>query len=213
MRLILRLFIKLLPWIILFAIFLYVWNSVGWPFGGHEKDEVQVTSTTVLEKIESLGNLELVKYNFQDVTELNEKNSKYLGIFPAGDSKAVLISYGEAAGCLDLRKIAPEDIVLAGDSLVITLPEPEICYYKLDMEKTRIYSIEKGVYYKDERKLIEKAYKSAESEIRASALRSGILEKTLENAEILLKPFLEEVSDKKVFFNYEVKKEKSIPKL
>lgn len=175
-----------------------------WPNFEAEAPEETVTQTTVLEKVESLGKLELVKYNFQEITELTQRNNRYLGLFPAGDSKAVLISHGEAVGCLDLTKIVMEDIQMTSDTLYIHLPAAEICYYKLDLERTRIYAIEKGVYYKDEKALIEKAYKSAEKQIREAALSSGILANTTENAERILKPFLEEITGKKIIFTTKI---------
>ena len=201
MRLLLKIVLKFLPWLLLIAILVFFISKIpGWPFSGKEEPETAVTHTTILNKIEALGKLELVKYNFQEVTELTEKNSNFLGIFPSGDSRAVLISQGEAVGCIDLTKIRQDDIVIMGDSIFITMPEPEICYHKLNMEKTRIYSIEKGVYYKDEKKMIEKAYRLAERQIRQAALESGILEQTRENSELILLPLMEELSDKKVFF-------------
>lgn len=200
-RLLLSIILKFVPWLVLGLVFFYFLNSYsGWPFGKTEKPVREINNTTILTKIEALGKLELVKYSFQEITELTEKNSNFLGIFPSGDSKAVLISQGEAVGCLDLTKIDVEDFTVRGDSFFIRLPEPELCYYKLNMEKTRIYSIERGVYYKDEKQMIQKAYQLAERQIKKAALESGILEETVTNSEIILKPFLEGVTGKKVFF-------------
>ncbi len=201
MRLFIRIVLKFLPWIVLIAVFAYFISKIdGWPFSSEEKVETTVTHTTILNKIEALGKMELVKYNFQEITELTETNSNFLGIFPSGDSKAVLISQGEAVGCIDLTKIRADDIVFSGDSIFIDMPEPELCYYKLNMEKTRIYSIEKGVYYRDEKQMIQKAYRLAERQIKQAALESGILDQTKENAELILLPLLEELTNKKVYF-------------
>lgn len=207
-HLFLKVILKILPWLVLILLFYFLLaNYTGWPFGETEEPKTEISNTTILTKIEALGKLELVKYNFQEITELTEKNSKFLGIFPSGDSKAVLISQGEAVGCIDLTQISARDILVKGDSFIIKLPAPELCYYKLNMEKTRIYSIEKGVYYKDEREMIQKAYRVAERQIKEAALESGILEKTEENAEIILQPFLEEVTKKKVYFSRSMKQE------
>jgi hypothetical protein len=92
------------------------------------------------------------------------------------------------------------NIKLENDSLLVVLPEPELCYYKLDLQNSRIYSVESAVYYKDEKEIIERAYKSAEKQIRMAALSSGILEQTRKNAEIMLRPILEQISGRKVYF-------------
>lgn len=206
LKLLLRLFLRLFPWIILVVIGIIAWSNKSlWFFGDEEEGQPkeEIIHNVVLQKVEALGKLELVKYNFQDITELTEKNKDYLGIFPSGESKAILISHGEAVGCIDLTKLKPADLMVNEDSLVIKIPEPELCYYKLDLGKTRLYAIEKGVYYKDENKIIEKAYRNAENEIRNTALKSGLLEQTRKNAEIFLRPILEEISGKKVYFTRE----------
>lgn len=201
MHLFIRIILKFLPWILIVLVLLYFISNINsWPFSKPETAETEITHTTILHKIEALGKLELVKYNFQEITELTERNNNFLGIFPSGDSKAVLISQGEAVGCIDLTKIKQDDIIITGDSLLITLPDPEICYYKLNMEKTRIYSIERGVYYKDEKQMIQKAYRLAERQIKQAALDSGILDQTRDNSQLILLPLLEEVSNRKVFF-------------
>ena len=159
-----------------------------------------VRHETVLQEIESLGKLELLRYRFKDIVELTEKNAPYLGVFDVPDSKVALITVGEATGCIDLRKINSEDIIIRGDTILVHLPEAELCYYKLDLSKSRIYSVDKQVYFKSESRLLEKAYKKAEEQMKTAALRSGILEQTRENAEQVLRPLLEKVSGKRIIF-------------
>src|SRR5690606_4376026 len=119
-KILLKILVKFLPWIVLIFAVYYLWqNFTTWPFRGMEEASQVLEQRTVLESIESLGKLELVKYNFQEITELTEKNDRYLGIFPTEDSKAILISNGEAAGCIDLMKITANDITLKGDSLIV----------------------------------------------------------------------------------------------
>ncbi len=202
MRIFFRLLIKLLPVLMVVLVLIYIISQFGWSFQTNNAPKTSITHNTILEKIESLGKLELVKYSFQEVTTLTERNERYLGIFPSGDSKVILISHGEAVGCIDLTKIRQEDIRLTSDSLIVTLPMPEICYHKLNLDKTRIYSVEKGVYYRKESELVEKAYQLAEAQIKKAALEADILVKTQENAAALLMPFFKEISEKKVYFSH-----------
>ena len=198
---IIRFFLRLLPWVLaIVAIFFLVQKVSGWFPEKEEVPQTMVTHNIVLEEIESLGKMELVRYNFKEITELSEKNKPYLLMFEVPDSKVVVISHGEAVGCIDLTKIRQRDIVEQGDTVLVRLPEPEMCYYKLDLEKTKIYSIEKQVYYKKESELAEKALRLAERQMRDAALKSGILEQTRKNAETMLKPLLENVSGKTVIF-------------
>lgn len=191
----LRLLLLILPWMVIVAMLL--WNQTS---KSGETPDSTINNTAVLTEIQSLGKLELVKYNFKEITELKELSQKYLKIFQLGpDSKIALISEGQAVGCLDLTKITKEDITITEDSVFVNLPEPELCYYKLDMNNTRIYSLQTNPL-KDEKAFIQRAYQSAENEIKEAALNSGILAQTRANGELILKPLLEAISDKTVVF-------------
>jgi len=190
-----RLVLLILPWVLVAG--LLAWGKLD----KEQPTETLINSSTVLREVEALGKLELVKYNFKEITELEELSKKYLNIFQLGpDSRIALISEGQAVGCLDLTKLKEEDVTVTEDTVYIALPKAELCYYKLDMEKTRIYSLQTNPL-KDEKSFIQKAYKQAEKEIKESALRSGILKQTEENADIMLKPLIEQMSGRTVVFS------------
>lgn len=197
----------LLRWLPLFIFLGVAWWLLDSKFNWFREEEAPVVSVrheTVLQEIEQMGRLELVRYRFKDIVELTEKNAPYLGFFDVPDSKVALITVGEATGCIDLRKIRDEDILITGDTIMIHLPQPELCYYKLDLSKSRVYSVEKQVYFKEESKLLEKAYKKAEQQMRTAALQSGILQETRKNAEQVLRPLLEKISEKHIIFTDQV---------
>lgn len=153
---------------------------------------------TVLEGVESLGKLELVKYNFKDVVEHTQKN----GYSSVLDSKVLLIVAGEAVGCMDLTRIKAEDITEVGDSVYVHLPAPELCYSKIDLQKSKVYDSESLPFIKDDN-LIGEAYAKAEKQIEKSALESGILVQTQAMAQTMLKPFLENLTKKTVILTFE----------
>lgn len=188
------LLVRVFPWLIAIAaiLWIYIQKDSG------QEDKMIYNHQTIVQQIEDIGKLELVKYNFKEITEVKKISKEYLRFFKLGpDSKIAIISIGEATGCIDLTKIKATDVLHSGDTLFVNLPEPELCYYKLDMEKSRIYSLETNPMI-DEKEFIQDAYKSAEIEIREAALNSGILQKTKDNAELILKPMLEKISGKKV---------------
>ena len=193
----LRRLIRLIPLLLIIVFAIFVWEKVkGFknPFGG---DEVEVSHNALLQKITSMGKLELVKYNFRDVVESKIRKN----LLP--DAKVLLIVSGEATGCLDLTKIRVADVEEGSDTLVVHLPEPEICNYKIDHSKSRVYNTEYA--FLDEGVLIDQAFKKAESEVVQNAQSMGILEQTKKSAEQILKPFLENVSKKKVVLRYALK--------
>jgi len=199
----LKLFFWLFPWLIIITIGWWAWYN--WSdidlFPEKELGEIQ-THILVLEKMESLGKLELTKYQFQEIAEIQQVGKEFYNLFKLeNDSRAVLISRGEAVGCIDLTKMEVRHIQLTGDTLIVQLPPPELCYFKLNLDKTTVYALETGLFT-SEKTFIEKAYKTAEQQIRQSALQSGILQQAKENAEMLLKPLLEEISGKHVILIY-----------
>ena len=85
----------------------------------------------------------------------------------------------------------------------MTLPAPNLCYFKIDLEKSRLYDLEiSGIAGNDQKKFMEELYKVAEAEIKASALKMGILEQTRTNARLVLQPLFENLSNKPVVIKF-----------
>ncbi|MEQ8473375.1 MAG: DUF4230 domain-containing protein [Marinoscillum sp.] len=205
-----KIIFKMLPWLIVVALlsWMLISEKLSLDIIGGEKETYQ---HTILTRVEAMGKLELVKYNFQEVTEVQKAVARIdfklfkLPTTLAPDSRAVLISQGSAVGCINLAKLSKSDIHLENDTLFISLPPPELCYFKIDLEKSRIYDLEITGLSKSERKqFMEELYKVAESEIRDSAFKMGILEQTRENAETILTPLLENISGKKVVLSFKL---------
>ncbi len=155
------------------------------------------THSVVLEEITAMGKLELVKYSFKDVVE-QEITRQWLP-----NPKAALIVQGEAIGCIDLTLLHPTDIQVAGDTLIVHLPEPELCVFKIDHNRSKVYNTEYA--FMDESRLIEQAYRQAEEKIKESALETGILDQARENALKVLTPILSKSSGKPVLIKFPMK--------
>ena len=202
---VLKVIFWLFPWVVVIICGFWFWHnwSVIDLFPNKTNGETQI-HTVVLQRLETIGKIELTKYQFQEVTEIQKVGKDFYNLFKLeNDSRAVLISRGEAVGCIDLTKLDARHIQDLEDSLVVQLPHPELCYFKLDLENTRVYALETGLFT-SEKDFIENAYQSAEQQIRESAIQSGILKQAKENAEIVLKPLLEEISGKKVILIYDL---------
>ncbi|MFK7952951.1 MAG: DUF4230 domain-containing protein [Ekhidna sp.] len=202
----LKLLLKILPWLIVVGLlsWMLIQEKLGsvWVEGNKE-----VRQTTILTKVEQMGKLELVKYNFQEVSEV-KKIADYIDLKlfkykPVPDAKGVLISQGSAAGCIDLTKIQLTDIEEVNDTIYVTLPLPELCYFKIDLEKSRIYDLQVNYMQPDDqKKFVQELYKVSEEQIRATAMEKGILEQTKENAHSVLRPILENISSQKVMIRF-----------
>jgi hypothetical protein len=179
--------------LILLAIGLVIteqWISrTGWL--SHFSQPESVTDHRVLlTRITQIGKLELVRYNFKDIVEHEQAQM----LLP--NAKAVLIVEGEAIGCIDLTRIKPADIQTAPDSLVIRLPQPELCVWKINHERSRIYDTQWALLNPDQ--LVSDAYRQAERQMRQSALQGGLMAQTRQSADRVLRPLLESVAGRPV---------------
>src|ERR1700749_3355205 len=114
---------------------------------------IEVSETGLVQKITSMGKLELVKYEMKDVIEQTEVHP----ILP--DSRVLLLAVGEVTACIDLTKVKKADIISGADTVTVILPQPEICYAKLDHEKSKVYDL-KGAWFPGTAKdMVEYAYK------------------------------------------------------
>jgi hypothetical protein len=202
-----------IPWILLLIVLL-LW-SLGIKLPSFNKEVVELQNTTlILERIEELGKLELVKFNFKEIYDYQAISEGKINSSTAfrtydfnPDLKIALIASGEAVGCIDLRNMDLNNIEIEKDTLFFKIPPPELCYHKLDLENSRVYDFERSGFWSnifpddDEvTRAVDNAYREAEDQIRISALESGILEQTALNGEKVLRPILEKISGKVVVF-------------
>lgn len=171
---------------------LAVWEqvrTVGW-LSRFTRQTDKTAHSVVLERVTALGKLELVRYTFKDIVEHEQANM----LLP--NSRAVLIVEGEAVGCIDLTRLKPDDIETEADSLIVQLPAPELCNWKINHERSRVYDTH--YTFLNEAQLVSEAYRQAERQVQASAMQSGIMEQTRRNARTLLQPMLSQLTGKPV---------------
>jgi len=158
----------------------------------------EVSEDVMVEKITSMGKLELVKYTMKDVLEKKQIHT----LLP--DERVLFVAVGEVTACINLTKINKKDIVKsAGDSLVtVTLPIPEICYTKLDHQRSKVYDISGVIFPGTAKIMVEDIYKLAEKRLLDNAREQNILGKARQNAQLIFKPLLENIAGKKVILKF-----------
>ena len=196
MTLVLKLAIRL---VVFTTILLLVFFIGRWIFSSNSKPpEPVITHNAILQSITAMGKLELVKYQFKDVVEYQKEQTNYSALNKLlPKAKAVLIVSGEAIGCIDLTKITIDDIVTNNDTMIINLPAPELCLYKIDHQKSKVYDV-RGGYFVEEGKMVSEAYAAAETQLQKMAMEMGILNQTNANAVKILTPILEKIATKKI---------------
>ena len=193
--------LKLTTKLIIAAFFLIVIIILGLSTGVFNFSVIKNSDVSehrlVLQRIEDIGNLELVRYNFNDVVEESVIRKLFDIDNLAPDSKVLVIVNGEAAACVNLKEVTKNDIKTEGNDIIITLPPPVICYTKINHDRSKIYDANfTARIFNPE--LIDKAYKQGEIKIKDEAVKLGILAQAKENARKLLGPFLGGITKKNI---------------
>ncbi|MCZ4242443.1 DUF4230 domain-containing protein [Pedobacter punctiformis] len=185
-----KVFFRFLPWVILLAA-VYFFISKKFSINTSVENKHQL----LVEKIEAIGKLELVRYQISDVLEHKEKTD----FLP--EASILLVVKAEAVGCIDLTKITKQDIGIDADTAVVNLPQPEICYVKIDHKNSKVYDTKMAFFR--EAALVDDAYKAAEKQVTAEVKKSSILLQTKTNATNVLKPIIEGLGYKNVKFTFD----------
>lgn len=159
-----------------------------------KEEKVEISHNMIIEKVEALGNLEVVRFSIQDLMEY-EKVRQWLP-----NAKTAVVVVGEVTGCIDLTKLKPEDIVTSGDSIRIMLPAPEICHVKIDHSKSHIHNIDFGLWEKEQ--IADEAYRYAEKQLEEQALKMDITTQSRNNAHMLLYPILQSMGFNKILISF-----------
>lgn len=153
---------------------------------------IKLDQDVIITKITTMGKLELVKFSMKDVIDKTEVKT----FWP--DERILFVAVGEVTACIDLTKVGKEDVRIEGDSLTLFLPQPEICYTKLDHQQSKIYDVS-GMWFSDTvKERVEDIYKIAENKIFTTAMQMNILDKAKQNAQLIFKPLVINLSNKKV---------------
>lgn len=174
--------VRLIIYIVVFLLGAIVGALITYSQMKSEPEDVFITHSVIVDKIESMGKLEVVKYNVQDIIEY-KKMRQWLP-----NAKTALLINGEIIACVDLSKITEDRVVVSGDSVVLHLPAPEICHVKVDHSKSRVYDMTYGLW--ETTSLMDEAYKHAEKELIRQSKMIDLTQKARENTTLVLTPLL-----------------------
>ena len=154
----------------------------------------------VVERIRLMGKVQLVQFNIRDVVEYKVERNMFLP-----DSKVLMIVAGEIGACIDLQKIKDGDVRRSETKTVITLPPPEICYVKVDHERSTIYDKKSWMFLDDDAELMDKAYKEAEKFLNRADVQQPALAEAQKNASAILGPVFEKIAGQPVEISFGTK--------
>lgn len=182
--------------VLLLVLFLWLSNNLN-----PVRSQLVSDHKTIAQKLENIGNLELVRFNLKDVVEESIKREAFGQDFLLPDSKVLVIVSSEAVACIDMKKMTDADIREEGATIRLLLPPPSICSSRVDHEASKIYDVNLAARLLDP-ELIENAYRDAEQKVKEKALDEDILNKAKASAVQLLTPLLNGLTSKTVAIEF-----------
>jgi hypothetical protein len=158
---------------------------------------IDTSRPSVVERVRVLSKLETVHYQMEKV--ISGKSTGPLPDFFTSD-RILLVAHGEVVGGIDFAGLSSADVEVADGRVMITIPDPEILYSKLDNDRTYVYDRQTGLFNKPDPNLESQLRSVAEQQIRQAAIEDGILLKARENAEETLRTLVEGLGYEEVEF-------------
>ena len=153
-------------------------------------------------KIDALGNYKLVTFNLNyavmdtlagDTSGINKLNTK---------EKVLAIINGSIDACINLKRIDRSNIKEDNDTAYVSLPMPVLCDAKINYERSIIYDVNFNSRILDQNS-VDKLYPAAMNNLKAEAIRIGILDRAKENARQILQPLVREMLKKNILLKFE----------
>ena len=145
---------------------------------------VDVSSPTVVEKIQKLNRLESVVYSLDTVVEGNKSSAVFPDLL-AGD-RLLMIVHGQTIAGVDLSQMKAEDAQIVegsgGRSIRVVLPPSKVFMTTIDNQHTRVYARSTGLLVPADMNLESETRSKAEQELQKAALGDGILDAASKNA-------------------------------
>lgn len=163
--------------------------------GPHEEN-----TATVVQQVQALSDLVTVKYVMEKVVIEDAPPDTTLGQFFQGDNRLLLLAHGIVKAGINLKKLQPGDVRVAGKKVFIHLPPAEITDAYLDEKQTKVVDWKRGFMRNFDKDLEHTARQTAVDDIRRAARNAGILNDANERARLELAVFLNRAGYEQVEF-------------
>ena len=174
-----------------------------------ETDEKERPQSALLTDLRDVSRYEAATGSFQVVID-SEQDARYLPDFIKGE-RVIFIAEGSVDAAVDFSSLTKGAIKVSedGDTVTITLPPPELTKPRIDPDRTRVQSRDRGVLDRIEDALgnqptdDQPLYQRANDKIAAAARRSELLARARKNTEAMLRALLKDLGYEKVIVRFE----------
>jgi Protein of unknown function (DUF4230) len=144
--------------------------------------EKMVDLTALVTQVRELNRLETASMRVIHVGTIKQ-SYKVIPNALAGDELTFLAT-GDVIAGIDLAQLKPEDVWRSPDGAInVRLPRPQILVTRVDNKESRVITRKTGVLRRSDVDLETRARQHAEDNIRAEAIKKGILPMAKDNGE------------------------------
>ena len=143
------------------------------------------SASGVLEQVKDISELNTVEMYFNEIIDF--KNAKLFNNFqiPFTEKSFIFTVKSKVKAGVDLSSIDEGDIAISGKSLLIQLPNPTIT--SKEILSYKVYDEKNGLFNEVTTEDTLKALELFEKDMEEQALSSGIIEKSKENTELIIR--------------------------
>ena len=155
----------------------------------------------LLSRFENMGNYKLITFNVNYIVK-DTINTDTSGIEKNSRKENVLaIINGNIDVCINLKGLQKDNIKENKDTAFVSLPLPVLCNSEINYSKSIIYDVDFNSHVLNQN-LIYKFFPNTMNNLKAEAIRSGILDQAKLNAVEILYPLIKEILKKNVVLKF-----------
>ena len=166
------------------------------------------TGPALLESVQDLSLFVAARGNFQVVVDYKEDRA-YVPDF-ISSYHALFVGYGSVDAYVDFATLDQGAIQVSADGkeVTVTLPEPVLSDVRLDVNQSRVYSLDEGFlervkgFVTDDMNRQGQLYQLAEEKILEAAKQSELVERAKDNTRIKLEGMLRALGYERVTINF-----------
>ncbi|MFZ0454004.1 MAG: DUF4230 domain-containing protein [Ignavibacteriaceae bacterium] len=156
----------------------------------------------LLSRLENMGSYKLITFNVNyivedtintDTSEVGKNNKK---------KKVLAIINGNIDACINLKRIEKDDINEGKDTAFVSLPMPVLCNTEINYSRSIIYNADFNSQILNQN-FIDKYFPNTINNLKAEAIRMGMLDQAKINALQILHPVIKEILKKDVVLKFE----------
>jgi len=147
------------------------------------------TKAVLLQRLSDASELTTAIYTMETV--IDEQQDRTLAGFVIGQTKLLYVAHGDVRAGVDLARLGPDDMTVVSRSLTVRLPPPEILDQKIDVEKSRVFDMQRSLLGPVDPAMQSRAERYALDKIVRGACEGGILNEANRRAETAVRELLE----------------------